>query len=86
MTTKPTWRMNGTDLAKVFAAHFGYAGRTGGWIYDSNGRPVAHGWQAFAAQLTRRGWITVGQGVNWRRVDLSAGTRHAALLIAARKG
>ena len=64
--SKPTWEMKPRALARVFGEHFGFAGRTGGWIYSPEGRPVAHGWDQFAQQLQRRGWIRVGSGVNWR--------------------
>jgi hypothetical protein len=62
--SKPTWQMSRRELAKVVAAHFGYYGKVGGWIYQPNGRPVAHGWDAFATRLGAR--IVEGQGVNWR--------------------
>lgn len=62
----PTWRMAPVELARVFADHFGWAGRSGGWIYDQNGRPVAHGWASLASRLAALGWIQRGVGVNWR--------------------
>lgn len=74
MRTRATWQMSARQLAKAFAEVAGYQGRKGGWIYDASGHPVAHGWDAFAVLLTRRGWITVGQGINWRRVGRLVGT------------
>jgi hypothetical protein len=66
MSRKATWQMSATELARVWADHFGYEGRPGGWIYDPRGRPVAHGWDEFTARLQRRGFIVRGQGINWR--------------------
>lgn len=65
--SKPTWRMSASQLARVFADHFGFTGRKGGWIYSPAGRPVAHGWDSFAARLAARGWIKPGVGIDWRR-------------------
>jgi hypothetical protein len=64
---KATWAMSEPQLARVFAEHFGFTGRPGGWIYSPAGNPIAHGWSAFGANLAQRGFIKVGQGVNWRR-------------------
>lgn len=63
---KATRKMTAEELAKVFAEHFGYAGRPGGWIYDPQGVNVAHGWAPFAELLSQRGWIKTGEGINWR--------------------
>lgn len=69
--SKSTRRMNAEQLARVWAEHFGYQGRQGGWIYDDRGRPVVQGWAGFAARLADRGYIRTGEGVNWRAVDLA---------------
>lgn len=61
-----TWQMNRTELARTVAHHFGYAARSGGWIYRPNGTPVTQGWDSFADMLETRGYIIVGKGINWR--------------------
>ena len=33
---------------KAWAKENGYEGRPGGWIYDKNGKAIAHGWEDFA--------------------------------------
>lgn len=63
---KGTWQMSAVDLARVFARHFGWTGRPGGWIYTTDGRPICQGWDNLAEALTSRGWIRVGAGVDWR--------------------
>lgn len=65
-TTKASWDMNKVELAKIFAEHFGFTGKLGGWIYSPAGQPVAHGWDQFASRIARRGWIKTGSGINWR--------------------
>lgn len=62
----PTWRMRAVELAREFAAHYGWTVRAGGWIYDGRGRPVAQGWDTLAGKLAGRGWIIEGVGINWR--------------------
>jgi hypothetical protein len=66
MRRQATWHMSEVELAHVWADHFGYTGRPGGWIYSPAGRPVAHGWAALARELSSRGWIREGSGINWR--------------------
>jgi len=66
---KLTSRMTRRQLAQVVAAHYGYTGRVGGWIYSPDGRPVAHGWDAFADRLGSR--IVVGRGVDWQRLTVA---------------
>lgn len=63
----PTWEMRPVELARVFADHYGYRTSSGGWIYDPEGHPVAHGWQSFADTLAARGWIVEGKGIAWTR-------------------
>lgn len=65
VTTKATWEMTEVELARVFAEHFGYT-RRGNWISRPDGVAVGCGWDHFAQRLRQRGWIRVGQGVNWR--------------------
>lgn len=62
-----TWEMTPVELARVFAHAHGYRGAAGGWIYDPDGHPVAHGWQSFADALAARGWIVEGKGVAWTK-------------------
>ena len=62
-----TWEMTSVELARVFAHTHGYRGAAGGWIYDPEGHPVAHGRQSFAEALAARGWIVEGKGVAWTR-------------------
>ena len=62
-----TWEMTLVELARVFAHIHGYRGATGGWIYDPEGHPVAHGWQSFADALATRGWIVEGKGIAWTK-------------------
>jgi hypothetical protein len=63
---KATWKMSRQELAKVFAEHFGFTGRLGGWIYSPTGQPITQGWDSFASKLQQRGWIIQGTGINWR--------------------
>lgn len=72
MARKLTSQMTAIELAKVFAAHHGYFGDHGGWIYREQhtlgrptGRPVTQGWAAFARLLEARGFIRVGAGIDW---------------------
>jgi hypothetical protein len=65
--TKATWQMTKTELARVFAEHFGWRHSSGGWIVNAAGEPICQGWENLADALTGRGWIRVGEGVNWRR-------------------
>lgn len=72
--SKPTWKMTGTELARVVAEHLGLVGRPGGWLYDgTTGRRVCQGYAALAAALRRDGIIAEGSGVTWRRVDQLGG-------------
>ena len=64
--TKSTSQMNAIELARVWAEHFGYTARTGGWIYRPDGTPVVQGWDMLAKVLTSRKFVVVGQGINWR--------------------
>lgn len=66
MASKGTWEMTAEELAKVWAEHFGYTGHAGGWIHRPDGTPVCQGWTALAEILTRRGWIRVTYGIDWR--------------------
>lgn len=66
-TTVPTWKMTKVELARVWAAHHGFAGRNGGWIYSPSGRPMAHGWDSFADFLVNARVIVPGQGIDWTR-------------------
>jgi len=52
--------------AKVIAGHFGIEGRSGGWLYDSQDRPVCHGWESYR-RLVRWaiGSKEVGGQVRW---------------------
>lgn len=70
-----TNRMTLVQLARVWADHFGYEARSGGWVYDETGHPVAHGWESFAGRLAARAYIEVGVGVHWRRVDIAKEAR-----------
>lgn len=62
-------------LAKSYAEVRGFEGRPGGWIYNPAGKPVAHGWQSFAALLRRRRRIiSLPDGrpaINWRADDIA---------------
>lgn len=64
---KATWQMTAVELAWTVARHFG-------WQLDADGRvtvdgtPVCATWEALADLLTRRGWITVGRGIDWRAI------------------
>lgn len=62
-----TWEMTLVELARVFAHAHGYRTAPGGWVYDPEGHPVAHGWQSFADALAARGWIVEGKGVAWTK-------------------
>lgn len=56
-------------LAKQFARERGYEGRTGGWVYNAAGAPVAQGWAAFADRLVAKGWIVLGKGIDWPKSE-----------------
>lgn len=43
--------------AKKLAAIRGDAGREGGWIYNANGQPIAHGWRTYADLLHAAGLV-----------------------------
>lgn len=67
--TKPTWRMNRIELAKVWADHNGIHTHThgGGWLYTESDRPYVQGWHDLATRLERAGTIVVGTGIRWNR-------------------
>jgi hypothetical protein len=69
--TISTGRMTAEQLARVWADHFGYQAKAGGWIYDDRGRPVVQGWDGFVRRLVVRAYIQPGTGVNWRAVDVA---------------
>lgn len=77
-TGRATWEMSPTELARTFAAHFGYT-VNGNWIKSPTDRAVACGWEHFAKRLTAKGWIQQGSGINWRKAGenpvLSRATR-----------
>jgi hypothetical protein len=64
--SKPTWEQSPAELARTFASHYGWTGRKGGWIYDTDGNPVAHGWDELITRIFDRGWAAPGRGINWR--------------------
>jgi len=68
LRTKHTNQMTAEELARVFAGHYGWGTRAGGWVYDERGRPVVQGWTGLARELERRGWIKPGAGMNWSRI------------------
>jgi hypothetical protein len=68
LRTKHTNQMTDEELAKVWAAHYGWSTREGGWVYDEKGTPVVQGWTGLARELVRRQYIKVGVGINWRLV------------------
>lgn len=74
--TKATWTMTSTELARVFAEHFGYTVK-GNWIQSPAGTPVACGWGHFAQKLTAKGWIKQGSGIDWRRAGETPRLRRA---------
>ncbi len=60
-------------LARVIAQHLGWKGSWGGWIHDTNGKPVCQGWRALTQKLERRGWIKdrgtpFQPHIDWREV------------------
>lgn len=70
--TRITRTRSDEDLARDYAEVRGFTGRTGGWIYNPWGQPVAHGWSAFATLLRARRRIidtNIGPCVNWRADD-----------------
>lgn len=57
------------DLARFLGFLSGHMGREGGWIYDMNGRVLAHGWRAMAFEFMRKGWIKKSPSrffIDWR--------------------
>lgn len=66
--TRPTWKMTAPELARVVAEHKGFT-LNGNAVRDNRGRFLGWGWDTIAEQMTRRGWIATGHGVNWRRID-----------------
>jgi hypothetical protein len=69
----PSWEMTRVELARVFALIHGFKGMPSGWISDSDGVFVAHGWVAFADRLEARGWIQEGKGVFWTKAVQETG-------------
>jgi hypothetical protein len=55
--------------AKAWAKEFGYQGRSGGWIYDTSGKPFVQGWGSFAEYLRRNGRIGQGSDGLWYVLD-----------------
>lgn len=80
-----TWQMSAVELARVVAAHYGWRGGAGGWIYDDRGAPIVQGWQGLAALLERRGVLRVGVGVNWRRAPHTASWRLGSVRALERR-
>jgi hypothetical protein len=68
LRTKHTNRMTTIELAQVWAAHYEWSTREGGWVYDDRGTPVVQGWTGLARELVRREYIAEGVGINWRLV------------------
>ncbi len=79
--SKPLYEPSAEDAAKLVAKHLGAYGKTGGWIYDKNDRPMYHGWSAYAEWLQHNGIIkshevtdpatggmVIRYAVNWRRL------------------
>ena len=71
--TKPTWKMDRVELAKVVAGHVGVHSHPngGGWLYfrgDTVELPLIQGWDNYGRFLERSGAIVVGRGVNWTLV------------------
>lgn len=67
--SKSTTAMTAVELAKVFAENKGFYGAPGGWIYNAEGQPLAHGWLGLAKRLEQLGWIKVGVGIDWTRAN-----------------
>lgn len=67
-TTKLASRMSRIELARVVAEHRGLVTSSGGWLYTPNGRPVCHGYAAFARMLGDA--LVEGRGIDWRRITL----------------
>jgi hypothetical protein len=78
---KPLYEPTPEDAAKLVAKHLGAYGKTGGWIYDKNDRPMYHGWSAYAERLRHSGIIkshevtdpatgdmVIRYAINWRRL------------------
>ena len=63
----PTWKMTSEELARVYADHHGVTARVGGWLYDSDGRPVCQGWSTLANYLAGYEVTIVGVGVDWAK-------------------
>lgn len=83
MTKTLTSRMNSVQLAKTVAENLGWKGGRGGWIYDADGQPLAHGWNTVAAALVEHRFIVVGAGVDWRRMDVA--TVKPSTVVRARR-
>ena len=74
--TRPLYEPTAIAAAKIIAKHQGHAGKVGGWIYDSNDRPIVQGWSSYATnaiaavQVTdpRTGNLVTRYAINWRRV------------------
>lgn len=63
---KSTSRMTRPELARVVAEHNGYLTGPGGWIYNTQGRPICQGYAALAERLGSA--LVVGRGIDWRRL------------------
>ena len=76
---KPLYERDRIEAAKVIGRHKGHAGRIGGWIYTEAGRPIVHGWHAYAIlhrsaikakKVTdpKTGKTVTRYAIDWRRV------------------
>ena len=63
---KPTFQQDISELGRTFAAHHGWQGKSGGWIYDHNDRPFVQGYWALGEILAALGIVEVGKGIHWR--------------------
>jgi hypothetical protein len=65
--TKPTWKMNAEQLARVWAKAYGWHTHHngGGWIYDDREHPRVQGWGELARELEAWDVIRVGRGISW---------------------
>lgn len=78
-STVPAWEMTDVELARVWAAHYGYGVRPrSNWIYTPAGRPVRDGWVSFAALLVQLGYVTPGRGIDWRAAHVAPHARTIA--------
>jgi hypothetical protein len=62
-----TSQMKAEQIARLYTQHHGWQGRSGGWIYDTDGKPILQGYWHLSEILIELGVIEEGVGIHWSK-------------------